>query len=209
MSSLVAALCLLSCGTWAPFYSAIFVSWLPFLRFQCIYWCPSHHVHISDRKDKEGGKGKKAHANCTSHPWGAVPNLLLYFFPPQNHFASHQPYIKIYISSIFILTRKFPVETHVVFAIVGCPIISNLLLLLEDSPPRHCVSSYQEQGPASYYKTQRNNILPSLPFDNCENMGPTQSVMTIRHSYSVASVLEKWHMKKEWRELHHKGGSSI
>lgn len=48
-------------------------------------------------------------------------------------------------------------ETKVIF-VVGCP--TSNLLLLKDIP--FCVSSYQEQAPASHYKTQRDNTLFSL-----------------------------------------------
>lgn len=77
-------------------------------------------------KRRKRGKEGKGTCKGTPHPQGDIPNLLFYFFPPQNHFASYQPYIKIEISSMFILTRTFPAESHVVFAIICCP-IHNLL----------------------------------------------------------------------------------
>ena len=106
-------------------YSTIFASWLPFLTSTST-GIPAIMSTFQIGKRRKRGKEGKGTCKGTPHPQGDIPNLLFYFFPPQSHFASHQPYIKIEISSMFILTRTFPAESHVVFAIICCP-IHNLL----------------------------------------------------------------------------------
>lgn len=128
------------------------------------------------------------------------------FIFPMKHFASHQHYIKIEISSIFLFTRKVPIETNIVFAVIGCS-ISNFQLLLKD--PLSPTVSHSLQDRSLLFPLQNpQGQYTSLPA-SCENIGPTQPTMGVRHYYSVALVLEKQHKKEEWREMHHEGSSSI
>jgi hypothetical protein len=64
--------------------------------------------------------------------------IYCFILSPTNNFVFPQHYSVCKISSTFIITRKVPVKTIVILAIIGC----STPVLLEDTSSDYCISSH-------------------------------------------------------------------